>query len=166
MTPATNKKKKRNQVDPRDKGTPETRRKLQRESTFERLMKNERKKGNRHVDEIERAALEVERVFFHMTRQLFPKSASMERVDGGQASTEPEWMVTAYTERYKPWMAELKHIRKARALGVILDVLIDNESLKRIEKARKLPKGMARQIILSCLKLYADMAGWGNRKAA
>ena len=166
MIAAPNKRKKRrNQVDPYDRGTPETRRKLQRESTFERLMKNERKKGNRHVDEIERAAYEVERVYFHLTRSLFAKSSSLERVDGGTPADTPAWIVSAYTERYVPWADVLRGMRKSRAHAVIIDVLIENESLKNIERDKELPRGMARQIILSFLKLYADMAGWGSKKS-
>jgi len=163
MIAAANKRKKRNQVDPHDRGTPETRRKLQREGTFERVMKNERKKGNRNVDDIERAATEIERVYFHITRSLFAKCASLERVDGGTPADAPGWIVSAYTDRYLPWVDQLRSMRTTRAHAVIIDVLIENESLKRIERSRNLQKGMARQVVLSFLKLYADMAGWSTR---
>lgn len=157
-------KRRRNQVSPNDLGTEQTRKRLKRETTLQRLMREEKKRGNRNTPELERAAFEIERVFFENTRRLFAKSASYERIDGGEPASTPEWLVSVYTDRYIPWTETLKSLKKSRAVAVVIDVVVESRSLKDIEHRYKFSRGMAKQVTLASLKLYADMAGWGQRE--
>ena len=159
MTPATNKRKKRNQVDPRDKGTPETRRKLSF-STMQRLIEKNRLTGYEL-----RAAQEIESVFDTLCRGMFAKTMNWsERID--KAHTDmPDWFVTAYHERYKPWADRMSMLKKKRgnvAHEIIIDILTEGMGGKAIDQRNGWGKGTAVSFFISGLRDYASMAGWAD----
>lgn len=157
MIAATNKRKrKRTSVDPYDKGTEQTRKRIKRESTLDRLIRE-----GRVNPDMERAAREIEQVYYAITRRLFAKTSSLEKVDKSEPKAPDEWLTKAYLERYIPWTEELKHI-KSPTLAIIYDVIIDGRSLRQADRDRKVRNGFSRQLTISGLKLYADLAGWGR----
>ncbi len=143
-------------ADPRDLGTAKTRKRL-RESTLARLIRQGR------IDpEMEHAATEIIRIYGALTRRLWARTSSMEKID--RASSPhwcPEWLLEAYLERYIPFTEALSATRSP-ALAVLYDVLIDDLPLKDIDRNRRVRDGYARQMTISGLKLYADLARRGR----
>ena len=149
-------------VDAFDKGTAKTRQRLKRESTLDRMMRERRRAGHRDTPDLERAAKEIEQVYFALTRRLFARTSGMEKIDRSEPPPPPEWLVNAYINRYIPWAKAAKEL-KSQVLVIIIDVVIEDRSLRDIERQRKLHKGFARQITIAGLKLYSNMAR-GDRK--
>ena len=159
MTAAANK---RNTVDPSDKGTKQTRDIIRRETTVQRLMKEERKRGNRNVHDLERAASEIEGVYTAITRRLWVKTSTLERVDASEPLAPLQWLVIAHKDRYLPWTEALK-TTGFNAQQIITDVVVDDWSLGEVAQARGRDAQFIKRTVLSGLKLYANLAGWGRK---
>ena len=144
-------------VDAFDRGTAKTRRR-QREPTLDRLIRE------RRIDnEMIQAAKEIQQVYFALTRQLWAKTSSMERIDGGTPAETPEWLVEAYKHRYLPWADILDRHLECPAQSIIFDVVVDNRKLKYLDRKHAKRDGFARQVTIAGLKLYVDLAGWRRR---
>lgn len=159
-------KKKQNQIDPYDRGTPQTRAKIRTETTLQRVVREERKRGSTNTPELQRAGLEIERCFSHTVRRLYAKSSSLERVDGCTPADTPDWIVSAYTERYVPWTRYLEGNRKSRLVSLVIDIVVEDLPLHKIEWLYNLSRGKAKELLIEGLELYADLAGWNRTSRA
>ncbi len=144
-----------------DRGTPQTRKRLKRESTLDRLIRERRKQGHNDTADIERAAYEIERVYFAITRGLSIRTSSFEKVDRSEPAPAPPQLQTAYTKRYLPWAQLMDKDMDGPALKIIIDVVVFNRTLKDIDRRHRMRNGYARQVTIAGLKLYADLSQWG-----
>lgn len=122
-----------------------------------------------HVD----AALEIRRVWEAFGRGLFPGSQISDRVPQPHIKAmfrDPIDRLTpaediAWRQRYRPWAREMAllivtgTVRVSR-LQLMLDVVVDNNSIREVEGWYRMRHGMAFDHIRASLHRYCRMAGW------
>jgi len=147
-----------------DRGTKQTQKRLKGESAIDRLIRS----GAVNPD-MERASLEISRVWHANTRRLMVKTSSMaDRIDCSTAGGIPGHLVDAYLVRYIPWCDALKTLkppkgnRPVNAHDIIIDVVVWDYSLAEMDAKHKRYKGFAKHITIGGLRLYADLAQWGR----
>ena len=116
---------------PIDRGTPETRR-HKRRSTMERLIETGRIGGYEL-----RAAQEIEKVFYFIAGGLLSRTMRYEeRTDPSSSNDVPEWFLSAYHKRYKPFADDPKS-----GFQICIEVLVDGRSGRTIDNERRWPRG-------------------------
>lgn len=122
-----------------------------------------------HVD----AALEIRRVWEAFGRGLFPGSHISDRIPQPHVKAmfmDPIDRLTpaeeiAWRRRYRPWAREMAllivtgTVRVSR-LQLMLDVVVDNNSIRQVEGWYRMRHGMAFDHIRAALHRYCRMAGW------
>lgn len=157
-----NNKKPKPYVNPIDHGTPETRKKLHKESPWRRIVKN-----HRVPVELQAAADEVRDVFLSVSRVVMFCRPTLEVVDHSRTPDPFAGMndrtFIAWKKRYMPWANEMSRLHKGGDkpfLGVAISILADEMSPSRIEDANGWHRKTAVNIVLEALERYARMAGW------
>ena len=142
---------------PIDRGTPETRR-HKRRSTMERLIETGRIGGYEL-----RAAQEIEKVFYFIAGGLLSRTMRYdERTDPSSSNDVPEWFLSAYHKRYKPFADDPQS-----GFQVCIEVLVDGRSGRTIDTERKWPRGTAVSVLVNALRSYAPLAaGWPDIETA
>lgn len=108
------------------------------------------------------AAAEIERVFLALSSGLFA-TARRSEVRAGRPRDLSEAAAVAHADRFRPWAQALSLAHKQGGppvLEVVLSVVIDGQSLREIETARRWRHGRAEACLAEGLERYAAMAGW------
>ena len=146
--------------EPRDLGTPETRRK-HKKGTVEVLLARGRIDGP-----MLQAADEILWVFSKLTKPVTASVMNLDRVDGSRSEmTETEFFAMAHKDRFTPWMN--KYSKRGRRGGpsissIVLTVL-QGETAASIDDAEGWRKGSAANLLIEGLDGYAKMFGLVRR---
>ena len=141
---------------PIDRGTPETRR-HKRRSTMERLIETGRIGGYEL-----RAAQEIEKVFYFIAGGLLSRTMRYdERTDRSSSNDVPEWFLSAYHKRYKPFADDPNS-----GFQICIEILVDGRSGRIIDSERGWPRGRAVTILVNALRCYVLAAGWADSETA
>ena len=133
-----------------DRGTPETRR-HKRRSTMERLIETNRIGGYEL-----RAAQEIEQVFYFIAGGLLSRTMRYdERTDRSNSDHVPEWFLSAYHKRYKPFADDPNS-----GFQICVEVLVDGRSGQAIDSQNRWSRGTALDVFVSALRSYAMAAQW------
>ena len=136
-----------------DRGTIQTRKRLKKESTILRGVRE-----NWVTPEMELAASEIESIWHADMYRTMIKVSSMERVDCSTATGLPDRLKTAYQGRYLPWCRLLNKEMEAPAFDIIIDVCVWDCGLRELDTKHSRRGGFSKQLVRSGLKLYADIA--------
>lgn len=147
--------------------TPETAAKLKRD-----LVAHLREKGRLSAEHA-LAAEEIRRIWQAFSRILGPSATNPATLatgrQAGGARMAIDWLTeteeTIWRRRYRPWATEMvaqpcgSTIRVTH-FQIVLEIVIDNRSLRQTEGAYRLRHGTAFEIVHAALHRYAEMAGW------
>lgn len=116
------------------------------------------------------AAEEIERLWQGLTRGMFARSAFRAERMGTPGHHDPLDRLRpgeeiAWRNRYRPWAQEQAVTLLSRAgdstrLQLVLDVVVDNVSLRALEDQHGLRHGSALPHLRAALHRYAEIAGW------
>lgn len=138
-----------------DPGTEQTRARLRRDPVDE-MAAHWRNREMREAGELENAAREIRRIYTATVAGLMPKAVDMHGVRG-RGESMPEWLAQAKRDRYDPWAKEMGD---GLVLPLVLDWLIEEVPLVKIDGIRKQRKGRAAEVVVHSLTRYAQIAGW------
>ena len=103
-----------------------------------------------------RAAQEIEKVFYFIAGGLLSRTMRYdERTDRSNGDHVPEWFLSAYHKRYKPFADDPKS-----GFQICIEVLVDGRSGRTIDTERNWSRGSAVSVLVSALRSYALAAGW------
>jgi hypothetical protein len=147
--------------------TPQTVRKLRRDLVAHLYGKGRLRRE--HVD----AAEEIRFVWYAFSRRLGPSAVNLLAVPAGnrsgQARQPIEWLTDreeiVWRNRYRPWAGEMARIHAGgivtvSRLQMMVDLLVDNQGLRRVEAWYRLRHGAAFENLRDGLHRYAEIAGW------
>lgn len=145
----------------RDRGTEQTQRQLKR-GTLQYMIE----KGHISSNGPEMlAAEEIGRVYGYVVAEVSRSSSwNLERVDSGRrsADAEPRWFTNAYTDKYKPWAAELNNV----AFDVVINIVWERHTANTCDRWYKWRKGTSQDVLIWALRRYALLAGWVGGQTA
>lgn len=113
--------------------------------------------------EMMRAAIEIDQIYESLTRGLWVKPPSMERVSGNPRDEMPLKIAWAHRSRWLPWATALTMASKTKAfnpLSVVIDVLCDQRFISSVAAEHEVPHAEIKRAFLHSLLLYAVMAKW------
>jgi len=146
-----------------DHGTPQTQAKLRRDGIRELETRSPLWRP-----EYRTAADEIREVYLAVTGGLFARAQRYDRVDRGASVGIPEGLARLHRDRYLPWARALS-VRHALngppVLEVVIDAVVDGETVSSIAARRRHRKGHVTAWILEGLALYAS-GGSRQQRAA
>lgn len=117
----------------------------------------------------EEAAREIERAYVAISGPLMARAQNLDpdMAGPGTATTGHLEAFCDMLDRYKGWSAEMNGLPMVRGHNrrmVALDVIAEGNSLSDTDQKYRLRNGTVAEIVTDALRLYADLAGWANRK--
>lgn len=147
--------------------TPQTAAKLRRDIVLHLY-----EKGRLRTEHLE-AAEEIRRIWQAFFRSLGATASNPESLATGRQARQTrqpiEWLTggeeTIWRSRYRPWAREMASLPcggtvRVTGLQLVLDIVVDNRSLRQIEGFYRMRHGAAAEHLSTALHLYARIAGW------
>lgn len=116
--------------------------------------------------DLERAAMEVWRIFVYLTSGSRLKAAALDRSPRGERAPPSDGLVEAYLGNYLPWAREMSARYKQTGIPfmeVVIDLAVERHSPNRIDRSRNWRNGRAIVLIREALQRYCEIAGWVRR---
>ena len=108
----------------------------------------------RDINEIERAAREVRRIYLMIAGGLMPKAIDLNNQVKSSNTPLPEWLAMRRRDIYIPWAKEIDW-----RYGIVISWLIDEVPLVMLDKRLSKRKGTCRDLLTHCLTRYATISG-------
>lgn len=150
--------------------TPQTVAKLKRDLILHLYEKG--RLGTEHLQ----AAEEIRRIWQAFSRSLGPTAVDPNTLATGRRTApgrQPvEWLTAAeehiWRKRYRPWAREMSVASCGGTIRVtpfqlVLDIVVDNRSLRRVEGAYRIRHGDAAGHLEAALTRYVEIAGWSRQ---
>ena len=116
--------------------------------------------------DLERAALEICRIYVYLTAGSRLKAATLDSTPRGERAPPGDKLVEAYLGNYLPWAKEMAARRDQTGLPfmeICIDLAADRLSPNKIDRARNWRNGRAIVLIREALQRYCEIAGWVRR---
>ena len=99
----------------------------------------------RDINEIERAAREVRRIYLMVAGGLMPKAIDLNNQVKSSNTPLPEWLAMRRRDIYIPWAKEIDW-----RYGIVISWLIDEVPLVMLDKRISKRKGTCRDLLTYC----------------
>ncbi|HUC17781.1 MAG TPA: hypothetical protein VMA37_08840 [Acetobacteraceae bacterium] len=123
--------------------------------------------GSLHSEQYQ-AAIEIHRVWTAVTRALFARVQSYERL--GRVMTPTDWtpsLTRAYRDRYAPWRDEASQTlvrHRQTTADVVFLVAVDNCGCRQVADRLHMDQRRVLRIVQNSLWRYAEIAEWIEQK--
>ena len=147
--------------------TPQTVAKLKRDLILHLYEKG--RLGKEHLA----AAEEIRRIWQAFSRSLGPTAVNSDLLATGRQTAQGrqplEWLSETeehiWRKHYRPWAREMAGgscggTIRVTTFQIVLEIVVDNRSLRRIEGAYRMRHGTAALSLEAALTRYAQIAGW------